>query len=101
MDKGEEQHAYVLLYYNLENPTTTLQPEVILFDSPAKLKQHVADLIIRKIDKFDEYHRPVMLQLGKNKMFENLFNLWRHLEKEGSCFTGFDVHWDDKPQAVL
>lgn len=89
--------VYVLLYYNL----LAGPPEPLVFDALPKLQQHVVDLVVKKLDKFEEMHRVPLQQYANNKMYDNFFKFWRYLQKEKLCRAGFDAHWEDEPQVVL
>lgn len=101
METDSIKQVFVLLYFNFESEGAGIIPQSIVFDKLVKLQQHAVDMIVKRIDRFDERHRVPLLKYAENKMYDNFFKLWRHTQKEHMGGVGFDLHWDSEPQVVL
>lgn len=95
----ETKQVFVLLHINLEHKDKP--PQSVVFDALPKLHQHAVDMVVMKIDGFDERHRTPLLQYAQNKLYDKFFDFWRYLQKENMCTAGFDLYWEDEPQVVL
>lgn len=93
------KQVFILLHINLERREYPPQP--VVFDSLPKLHQHAVDMVVKKIDGFDERHRAPLLMYAQHKLYDKFFDLWRYLQKESMCPVGFDLHWEEQPQVVL
>lgn len=95
----ETKQVFVLLRINLEHREEP--PQSVVFDALPKLHQHAVDMVVKKIDGFDECYRSHLLQYAQHKLYDKFFDFWRHLQKENMCGAGFDLHWENEPQVVL
>ncbi len=76
-------------------------PEPVVFDSISKLYQHLADLVFRHIDKYEERFAIPLLKYRKDSEFQKFIALWKHARLENGKPTGFDAFWEERPQVVL
>ncbi len=94
----ETKQVFVLLRINLERKEP---PQSVVFDALPKLHQHAVDMVVKKIEEFNERHRAPLLLYARHKMYDKFFDFWRYLQKENMCAAGFDLHWEEEPQVVL
>jgi hypothetical protein len=93
--------VFVLVVIHNEKKQGRLLARPVVFESLIKLHQHLADLVARDIDKYEQRFSVPLLKFRKDGEFEKFVRLWAHAKNENAIPLSFDALWDERPQVVL